>query len=242
MVDPDLAVSANMGFQARHDPGLVEISATLTQDQSPDAVRDAIFKALQDAIDNPPTAADVDRVRTQLLRGLENSLSNPQAIATGALNTAISQGDWRLMFLQHDRLKDVQPADVVRVAKAYFKASNRTVGYYIPDMNPDRTVVPATPDLDATLKNYKSTVTIVHAETFDPTIANIQSRVVRLKLANGMKVDVMPKQTENNMVTGTIELRFGDSTTLVGQREARGIRRQPADVGHQEPHPLAVAG
>ena len=38
-------------------------------------------------------------------RGLENSLSNAQAIATGALNTAIAQGDWRLMFLQHDRLK-----------------------------------------------------------------------------------------------------------------------------------------
>jgi zinc protease len=220
VVDPELAVSANMNFQARHDPGLAQVSATLTQDQSPDAVRDAIFKALQDVIDNPPTAAEVDRVRTQLLRNLENSLSNPQAIATGALNTAISQGDWRLMFLQHDRLKDVQPADVVRVAKAYFKASNRTVGYYIPDMNPDRTVVPATPDLAATLKNYKSTVTIVHAETFDPTIANIEGRVVRSKLANGMKVDVLPKQTENNMVTGTIELRFGDAATLAGEREA----------------------
>jgi zinc protease len=220
VVDPELARSANMGFQGRHDPGLVEISATLTKDQSPDAVRDAIYKALQDVIDNPPTAADVERIRSQLLRGLENSLANPQSIATGALNTAISQGDWRLMFLQHDRLKDVQPADVVRVAKAYFKASNRTVGYYIPDMNPDRTVVPATPDLSATLSNYKSTVTVAHGETFDPTIANIDSRIVRSKLANGMKVDVLPKRTENNMVTGAIELRFGDATSLVGQREA----------------------
>jgi zinc protease len=220
VVDPELAQSANMRAQGLHDPGLVEVSATLTKDQSPDAARDAIFKAIQDVVDNPPTAADVERVRTQLLRGLENSLSNPQAIATGALNTAISQGDWRLMFLQHDRLKDIQPSDVLRVAKTYFKPSNRTVGYYIPDMNPDRTVVPATPDLAATLKSYKSTVTIVHAETFDPTVANIESRVVRSKLANGMKVDVLPKKTENNIVTGTIELRFGDATTLVGQREA----------------------
>ncbi len=220
LVDPELAQSANMRVQAWHDPGLAEISATLTQDQSPDAARDAIFKAIQDVTDNPPTAADVERVRTQLLRNLENSLSNPQAIATGALNTAISQGDWRLMFLQHDRLKDIQPADVTRVAKAYFKPSNRTVGYYIPDMNPDRTVVPATPDLTATLKNYKSTVNIVHAETFDPTIANIESRVVRDRLANGMRVAVLPKKTENNMVTGAIELRFGDATTLAGQREA----------------------
>jgi zinc protease len=35
-----------------------------------------------------------------------------------------------------------------------------------------------------------------------------------------MKVDILPKKTENNMVTGAIELRFGDATSLVGQREA----------------------
>jgi zinc protease len=220
VVDPELAQSANFGFQGRHDPGLVEINATLTKDQSPDAVRDAIYKALEDVVNNPPTADDVERIRTQLLRTLENSLASPQQIATGALNNAISQGDWRLMFLQHDRLKDVQPSDVLRVAKLYFKPSNRTVGYYIPDMNPDRTDVPATPDLDATLKNYKSTVSVARGETFDPTIANIESRVVRSKLANGMKVDILQKKTANNIVTGTIELRFGDATTLLNQREA----------------------
>ena len=73
-------------IQGRHDPGLVEFSATLTKDQSPDAVRDAIFKTIDDVVTNPPTAADVERVRSQLLLGLENSLSNPQSIATGALN------------------------------------------------------------------------------------------------------------------------------------------------------------
>ena len=38
------------------------------------------------------------------------------------------------MFLQHDRLQDIVPADVVRAAQTYFKPSNRTVGYYIPDL------------------------------------------------------------------------------------------------------------
>src|ERR1035441_434224 len=220
VVDTELAQSANMGFQGRHDPGLVEFSATLTNDQSPDAARDAIFTAIADVVANPPTAADVERVRSQLLLGLENSLSNPQSIATGALNNAIAQGDWRLMFLQHDRLKDVQPADLVRVAKLYFKPSNRTVGYYIPDMEPDRTVVPATPDLNEVMRSYKSTVSVVHGESFDPTIANIESRAVYSKLANGMKVAVLSKKSENNEVTGTIELRFGDATSLVGQRDA----------------------
>jgi zinc protease len=220
LIDTKLAQSVNMGFRPLHDPGLVEVSATLTKDQSLDAARDAVYRALDDIVKYPLAPEEVDRAKSQLLRGLENNLSNSQSIATGALNNAVAQGDWRLMFLQHDLLKDVQPADVVRVAKTYFKPSNRTVGYFIPDMNPDRTVVPARPDLASTLRDYKSTVTVVRGETFDPTIANIESRVVRGRLANGMRVAVLPKKTANNMVTGLIELRFGDQTTLVNQRES----------------------
>jgi zinc protease len=223
LVDTKLAQSATMGFQQMHDPGLVEVSATLTKDQSLDAARDAVFKTLDDVVKNPPSADEVERARSQLVRGLENNLSNPQAIATGALNNAIAQGDWRLMFLQHDLLERVQPPDLVRVAKEYLKPSNRTVGYYVPDMNPDRTVVPPRPDLERTLRNYKSAVVVARGESFEPTIANIDSRVVRTRLANGLRVAVLSKQTANNMVTGTIDLRFGDQTTLVNQREAASL-------------------
>ena len=220
LVETKLAESASMGFQQQHDPGLVSVSASLNQDQSLDAARDAVFKVLDDVVKTPPTQAEVDKVKMQLLRGLENALANPQAIATGALNNAIAQGDWRLMFLQHDRLEAVTPADLVRVAQTYFKPSNRTVGYYMPDSAPDRTVVPPSPDLDAAFRNYTTTVTVARAEAFDPTIPNIEGRVVRSSLANGMKVAVLPKKTANNMVTATVELRFGDATTLAGRREA----------------------
>ena len=223
LVDTKLAESANMNFQLRHDPGLVEVSATLTQDQSLDAARDAVFKALSDIVKNPPTQDEVDRVKSQLARTLENSLSNSQAIATGALNTAISQGDWRLMFIQHDWLAKVQPADLVRVASLYLKPSNRTVGYYLPDMAPDRTIVPEAADLNATFSGYTSSIAVVRGETFDPSITNIQSRVTHSTLANGMKVSVLSKKTANNIVTATIELRFGDATSLVGAREAASL-------------------
>jgi zinc protease len=220
LVDTKLAESVSMGFQLLHDPGLVQVSATLAQDQSLDAARDAVYKTLDEVVKTPPTAVEVDRVKSQLLRGLENSLSNPQAIATGALNTAIAQGDWRLMFLQHDRLQAVTPGDLVRVAQTYFKPSNRTVGYYIPDPAPDRTIVPAAPDLADALRNYTSPITVARGETFDPAISNIDDRIVRSKLPNGMKVAVLSKKTANNIVTATIDLRFGDQTTLAGQREA----------------------
>src|SRR5262249_29887122 len=202
--------------------------------QSLDAARDAVYKALEDVVANPPTQAEVDRVKTQMLRGLENNLSNPQAIATGALNTAIAQGDWRLMFLPHDGLVKVAPADVVRVAKTYLKPSNRTVGYYLPDPNPDRTIVAGAPDLSAALRDYKNTITVARAESFDPTIPNIESRVVRSRLANGMKVDVLSKRTANNIVTATIELRFGDAAALVGRRDAASFASTLLMAGTRE--------
>src|SRR6185295_17492318 len=48
LVDTKLAQSATMGFQQMHDPGLVQVSATLTRDQSLDAARDAIYKTLDE--------------------------------------------------------------------------------------------------------------------------------------------------------------------------------------------------
>jgi zinc protease len=220
LVDTKIAESASMQSEQLHDPGLVFLTANLNKDQSLDAAKKALIDAMTDVINKPPTKEEVERVRSTLLRSLERSLSDPQSIATGALNNAIAQGDWRLMFLQHDRLEDVSPADIQRVAAAFFKESNRTVGYYIPDPAPDRTVVPEAPALDKLLTNYKSKVTVAHGEMFDPTPANIESRVKRGSLADGMKLVVLAKKTEGDMVDATIELRFGNETTLKGQREA----------------------
>jgi zinc protease len=220
LVETKKAESAGMSAALLHDPGLIVLTAALNKDQSLDEARKILIQTVEAVASDPPTREEVERVRTGLLRNLEDNLSDPQSIATGALNTAISQGDWRLMFLQHDRLKDVQAADLVRVAKAYLKASNRTVGYYIPDAAPDRTVVPETPDLEALMKDYKSSVIISRGESFDPTPANIESRLTRSKLSNGMKLVVLPKKTANDMVAAVIELRFGGETTLAGQNAA----------------------
>src|SRR5262249_32857761 len=49
------------------------------------------------------------------------------------------------------------------------------------------------------------------------------SRVVRSKLPSGARVSVLTKKTANNIVSGTIDLRFGDAASLVNQREAAAL-------------------
>lgn len=220
LVDNKLANSASMSVEQLHDPGLAFLTANLNNDQSLDQARKVMIQTLEGVVNEPPSKDEVERIKTGLLRRLEQSLTDAQSLATGSLNNAIAQGDWRLMFLEHDRIKDVTPDDLVRVARQYFKASNRTVGYYIPDASPDRTDVPATPDLAATLKNYTTNVSITRAEKFDPTSANIESRVVRSKLANGMKVAMLSKETANGIVSAVIELHFGDQASLAGKNAA----------------------
>jgi zinc protease len=216
LVDSKKANSVNMSFGLQHDPGLIEVSASLSKDQSQDEVRKIMIDTLESVVKETPSNEEVDRAKTRLLRNLENQMTDSQNFGLG-LSAPIAQGDWRLIFLHHDRLKNLTAADVVRVAKTYLKASNRTVGYFTPDPNPDRTIVSEAPDLDRLLKDFKGDVTISRGESFDPTPNNIEARVKRVKLANGMRAVMLNKQTANNMVFAAIDLNFGDQQTLAGK-------------------------
>ena len=220
LVDNKKAESASLRVQQLHDPGLIEVSATLSKDQSIEEVRKIIGETLKGIVTEPPTKEEVDRVKTRLARNLEQQLTDAQQVAMG-MTTPVSQGDWRLLFLQHDRIQQVTPEDVVRVAKAYIKDSNLTVGVFIPDPAPDRAVVPNAPTLSSFLRaGYTSSITVSRAEEFDPTPANIEKRVVRSKLANGMKVAMLPKKMAGGTVSVAIELHFGDAKTLSGHNAA----------------------
>src|SRR5580658_2223452 len=63
LVDTKKAQSASMNFGLRHDPGLVMVTATLTQEQSLDDAKKAMLAAMEDVVKNPPTKEDVDKVR-----------------------------------------------------------------------------------------------------------------------------------------------------------------------------------
>jgi zinc protease len=216
LVNTKKALSASMSFRQLHDPGFVLVSANLSNEQSVDEARKTLISTMENAIKDPPSREEVERVKSRLLRGLEQSMRDAQQLGL-ALTTPISQGDWRLMFLDHDQVQAVTPEDVLRVAKLYFKPSNRTVGVFSPVQDPDRTLVSARPDLENLFKDYKSSVVVARGENFDPSPANIESRVVRTQLANGMKLVMLPRKTAGGRVSAVIELHYGDEKSLAGK-------------------------
>ena len=217
LVDGKKALTVRMGVEELHDPGFVTATATLGADQSLDEARRVMMDTIAAVAADPPTLDEVSRARTRILQGMETRMANSQQAALG-LSETIAAGDWRLYFVNYDQVKAVTPADLVRVARLYFKPSNRTVGYFIPTSDPDRTDVPASVDLDARLRNYKTGLSVSAGEAFDSTPVSVEKRLVRATLQNGMKVAMLSKGTRGDTVSATIQLRFGDEKSLAGLR------------------------
>ncbi len=143
LVESKLATNATAGSQNTHDPGLFLARASCDPEKL-DAVRDALVKALESLGDVPFTDDEVNKAKVRSKRNAEMLQSNSQAMSQ-ALSSASSHGDWRLLFIQRDRVAAVTAADVNRVAKTYFQKPNRTVGVYIPARESMRLAVPGAP-------------------------------------------------------------------------------------------------
>ena len=139
-------------------------------------------------------------------------------------------------------MNKVTPADVARVAKAYLKSSNRTLGEFIPTTAPDRAEIPATPDPAVRFKDYKGGATIQQGEVVRPHSAEHRGRVIRAKLPNGLKLVMFPKKTRGGTVVASLNVRFGDEKSLFGKSTVGIMAGRAADARHQEQEPPADPG
>ncbi|HEY6862963.1 MAG TPA: pitrilysin family protein [Burkholderiales bacterium] len=186
-----------------------------------DDARDVLLATLEEVGRSRPSDDEVERARTRLLNDIELSIADSRQL-TGALSEYAAIGDWRMLYLHRDRLRKVTPEDVQRVAAHYLKASNRTVGLFIPTKELDRAEIPAVPDVAAALKDYRGSGAVVQGEAFDPTPANIEARTIRGTLPGGLKLALLPKRTRGHTVVAQISLRWGTEQSKVGRSAACG--------------------
>ena len=210
-------------FAARqHDPSLFFASADVPRDGNVEAVRDELIAIIEGAGATDFTAEEVDRAKQQFLRARERSAADTAAIGV-SLSEWVAQGDWRLYFLHRDRVEQVTPAAVKAVAARYFKQSNRTVGLFLPTDQPDRAPVPKSPDLTALVAGYTGRAASAEGEAFEATPANIEARVSRMELPDGVKVTLMPKKNRGQEVHATLTLRYGNEENLKDLEAAAGF-------------------
>ena len=211
--------SSTFGFNFElREPGIAVFGAEVRQGDSLEAARDILVQTIESLGATPPTKEEVERARGQLLKDFDLNMNKADLIGL-IMSEYIASGDWRLFFLERDRTRKVTAEEVQQAAARYFKPANRTLGMFIPTPKPDRSEIPATPDVAAMLKDYKGEAAIAAGEAFDPSPTNIESRTKRAE-AGGVKIALLPKKTRGSTVVAQMLFRFGDEQSLMNRSTA----------------------
>jgi zinc protease len=220
LVESKMATNASANSDNSHDPGLFSASASCPP-ESLDSVREALVKTLESLGDVPFTDDEVNKAKVRNKRNAEMLQSDSQAMAQ-ALSSASSRGDWRLLFIQRDRVAGVTAADVNRVAKTYFQKPNRTVGLYVPAKESTRLAVPSAPAIDLVVKDYKGGTVGAAGEAFDPSPANLDARIKVIN-EHGLKAGLLHKKNRGETVSLVLTLHYGNEESLKGQTAVAGM-------------------
>jgi zinc protease len=220
LVETGIATSASGGADSSHDPGLFTFSVQPAEGKMAEA-EEVLLEVIERLEATPFTQEEIDRAKLRSKRGYENSIANA-ATMSQALSSASALGDWRLWFLQRDRLASVTVEDVNRVAAIYFKVHNRTIGRFIPVDQPQRLSVPAVESIAEMVKDYRGGAAVEAGEEFDPSPENIDSRTRMAKIGN-LDLALLPKKNRGETVSLTLNLRYGNEQSLKDQSTAAGM-------------------
>ncbi len=221
LVEAKKASNLNGSCYAFHDPGLIEILAQ-TEPEKTEAARDTLIDVLENLAKTPLTDEEVERAKRQIAQAHERILANSQRLAVN-LSEWAACGEWKLFFLHRDRLEKVTAADVNKAAAKYLVRSNRTVGVYIPTKQAERAAIPETPNVTELVKDYKGRTALSSGEAFDPTPDNVEQRVIRGTVGDGVKTAFLSKKTRGETVNLNMTLRFGNEDSLKGKSTAADL-------------------
>ncbi len=233
LTDAKLATSTWAWTSALHDPGFIAFGAELAPGQDVAASREAFVATLESLAAEPISADELERARTKWLNGWELQYTDPEQIGV-ALSETVAQGDWRLLFLLRDRVRDLQLPDLQRVASERLLTANRTLGVYLPTDKPQRAPLPANVDVAQQMNRFVPRAAAQAAERFEATPANIDARTQRGRLtgaAAGVQFALLPKTTRGQAVSATLTLRVGDLASLAGQAEVAAMLEAMLDKG-----------
>ena len=232
LIEPGLAAQVMTQELQLKDPSIIIFAAMVRPDGDLDQARQILLDTIAELETNPITEEEVDRIRNQAMSSIEQMMNDSQAVALQLSNWA-AMGDWRMFFLDRDRVREVTADEAQAAALHYFKPTNRTVGLFAPDPAPDRSTIPDKPDVAALLDGYTGDEARSAGEAFDPSPANIDARTVRLDLGGGIELAMLQKETRGDQVNAVIRLHYGNLDNLNGRDTAASLTGQMLMRGTQ---------
>ena len=131
LVDQGLALSAGAGTEVLHDLSLHTLYAALSPGTTHQQMERALMAELDKIKTSGVTPAEVASVKQQYIAEDAYKRDGTAAVAS-ELSEWIGVGDWTLYVTFPQKVQQVTPADVQRVARQYFGADQSTTGWFVP--------------------------------------------------------------------------------------------------------------
>ncbi len=222
LVEGKLAAGSGANSESMRDPGLLTAVAVIPNDGDAKKTEAELLKQVEQIAAHPVTQQEVDEAKQRIGNAYDLYFTDVNAVGMG-LSEFQSAGDWRLLFTSRDAIEKVTAADVNRVAAAYLKSSNRTLGRFIPSETPDRVEIPAAPAVATLVDGYTGRAAVTAGEQFDPSPQNIEARTQTFTLGKALRVSLLPKKTRGGTVIVDANFRFADEAALKGREGAAGM-------------------
>jgi len=198
------------------EPGFLYINVEVPSDKSADEVETILKNTLDELRSNPVTQAEVDRAKANLLKQIDQQFRNSSYLGT-YMSEFIGAGDWRLSFINRDRIENATLEEVNAAAKKYIIPTNRTIGRFNPVKTPERVEIPHTENLDSLVSAYKGKEGMGTGEAFDVAYDKIKERLEKGTLSNDVEYGIIEKSNRGENVTVNFSIRNGDVASLNGK-------------------------
>jgi len=115
-----------------HDPGVVQVAATLAPQVEHRAVEEVVRTNLRQLASEPPSDEELARAKVRARTDLAFHRESPALIVAG-LTEAVAMGDWQSYVTEMEQLLAVTAEDVVRVCATYLTDQRLTAGWFVPE-------------------------------------------------------------------------------------------------------------
>jgi predicted Zn-dependent peptidase len=149
MIESKVALSAQIanGFPGDRYPNMMMFYALTAPGKTIDDVKAVLDRELERLKNEPVTAEELDRVKTQARAGLLRLLASNEGMSSLLPEYEAKTGDWRNLFEELKQIDAVTAADVQRIAKSTFVPTKKTIGRLLPleSGTPGNSPPPTTP-------------------------------------------------------------------------------------------------
>lgn len=198
------------------EPGFLYLNAEVLSTKDADDVQNTLRSVLDGLKDNPITADELKRAKSNIAKEIDQISRNSAYLGT-YMSEFIGAGDWRLSFLHRDWVEKMTLEDVNAAMNKYLIPTNRTVGRFNPTKEPQRVSIGHTEDINALVKDYKGKESKGTGEAFDVAYDAISKRLNQGVLKNGVNYGFIEKDNRGETVILSFSGRNGDVKSLMNK-------------------------